>query len=1012
VESFSLSEVVLGEQKGWQLGVPELDVTLAANYLNEYGLLPQFIAPYIEGTAPKGVARDVRVAVLPPHQDKPWQVDVRADLVGIHSQAYGYIPALAGVDAKLHLMPHRGRVTLQNASFSAHLAPLYAQAWALEQASGAFSWSLWPDHALLKLEGLTANLVEGDSRVPVHSDLRIELPMHGSAVESSVSLLLAVDSAPLSTQKQLVPNLAGKSLQNWLNSALGQGQAQNARFALYTSLSAAKAHQAQALTTELALGFTDSSLSYMPKWPSIEGLNGELYMDLPNLDIQVRSGHTLGANLAGDGAQVRLRPSRTGAQLAVNAKLTGQSAQALGYFTQTPLQEVVNHAFDSWSAQGELQADFNLALDLGAKDPSPSIDLTARFTHNRLQLNDLQLDIKKLNGVVSYSTLHGLSANTLKGELLGGAFSARIASRFDAKKQMHIKLNAEGEASVAGFRAWQPLFLFEPLQGVIPYQAELNIDDGAHLSLSSNLKGTSINLPAPFTKVASDERNLDVQLDAGKPLALRIHYADQVAAHLQLNSAGIERGQVRIGDTQVPDLSADGLYISGHIDSKLNAKDWWQAWQRLMAKEAQEQEGAALAKANPLQGVGLQLSEVDVWGTRVPNLQVQVAQEEQGFAVKLDSTLAKGEVHLPEGKPLALNFDYIRIPNPEPEVKTEPEAKNEPATSVAEATSKPAAPVDTRTRAERIAQALAEDSLAGIAPKDLPAFTFKTQELSYYGKNYGSWDLTNTPTATGTEISINDSNINSLKIQGLLVWYEQEGQIRTQLKELKLNTKTVAKVQQGLGLSPVLEGKNTSATLNFSWLGSPAAFNAASLNGTVEALVRNGNLNTEGAEALKIFGILNFNSLTRRLRLDFSDLYQSGVAFDKLSMKARISDGVMTFTEPLVIDGPGGNFLSSGSTDLVAHSVDMKIVVTFPVASNLPLVVVLAGFAPPIAASIYVTEKLIGDELSRFTSASYNLTGSWEEPKMEINKLFDNKVKGKETRGVTDRVKGVFMLGD
>ena len=72
----------------------------------------------------------------------------------------------------------------------------------------------------------------------------------------------------------------------------GAGQAQDARFALYTSLSAAKAHQAQALTTELALGFTDSSLSYMPKWPGIEGLNGELYMDLPNLDIQVRSGRT------------------------------------------------------------------------------------------------------------------------------------------------------------------------------------------------------------------------------------------------------------------------------------------------------------------------------------------------------------------------------------------------------------------------------------------------------------------------------------------------------------------------------------------------------------------------------------------------------------------------------------------------------------------------------------------------------------------------------------------------
>ena len=94
------------------------------------------------------------------------------------------------------------------------------------------------------------------------------------------------------------------------------------------------------------------------------------------------------------------------------------------------------------------------------------------------------------------------------------------------------------------------------------------------------------DLPAPFAKAADGNAIWLCTLRRGTPLNLHLSYDEQVAAHLRLNGSGIERGQVRIGDTQVPELSAEGLYISGHIDSKLNAKDWWQAWQRVMARSA------------------------------------------------------------------------------------------------------------------------------------------------------------------------------------------------------------------------------------------------------------------------------------------------------------------------------------------------------------------------------------------------------------------------------------------
>lgn len=56
-----------------------------------------------------------------------------------------------------------------------------------------------------------------------------------------------------------------------------------------------------------------------------------------------------------------------------------------------------------------------------------------------------------------------------------------------------------------------------------------------------------------------------------------------------------------------------------------------------------------------------------------------------------------------------------------------------------------------------------------------------------------------------------------------------------------------------------------------AWDGTPLGINMASLTGTVRLKLESGTLQKleGGAGALKLFGILNMEALTRRLRLDF-----------------------------------------------------------------------------------------------------------------------------------------------
>jgi len=74
-------------------------------------------------------------------------------------------------------------------------------------------------------------------------------------------------------------------------------------------------------------------------------------------------------------------------------------------------------------------------------------------------------------------------------------------------------------------------------------------------------------------------------------------------------------------------------------------------------------------------------------------------------------------------------------------------------------------------------------------------------------------------------------------------------------------------------------------------------------------------------------------------------------------------------------------------------------------------VAILAGFAPPIAASIFVGEKLVGGEIEKFSSATYKLSGTWEEPELKLMKRFDNEIEGKKDKSFWLRMKDVFGLG-
>lgn len=188
-----------------------------------------------------------------------------------------------------------------------------------------------------------------------------------------------------------------------------------------------------------------------------------------------------------------------------------------------------------------------------------------------------------------------------------------------------------------------------------------------------------------------------------------------------------------------------------------------------------------------------------------------------------------------------------------------------------------------------------------------------------------------------------------------------------------------------------LSNKQTDIELELDWPGRPDEFELARLSGQASFRLDNGVIleRNNSAQVFRIFNLLNADTLWRRLKLDFSDLYKRGVAFDAISGKARLDDGLLTMDPELQVVGPSGAFKLSGSTNLTDEVLDMRLVVVLPLTQNLPLAALLMGAGAPIGGALFVLDKVLGDPLSKLTSATYNVTGTWDEPSVDLRRVFD-----------------------
>jgi uncharacterized protein YhdP len=268
-----------------------------------------------------------------------------------------------------------------------------------------------------------------------------------------------------------------------------------------------------------------------------------------------------------------------------------------------------------------------------------------------------------------------------------------------------------------------------------------------------------------------------------------------------------------------------------------------------------------------------------------------------------------------------------------------------------------------------------------VNPGQLPAAQFRCDDCRWQKLALGkvAFELQPQPEQNGvqlTELSL-DGPLLQARAHGQ--WLQHQSGNLSRL-EWQSSTPSLQRLWQALDKeSPFSE---TPARLEgqLRWLDVPWRPDLSSLNGRLSADTDAGVLREVNDRGAGLLSILSLESVLRRLRLDFRDVFEQGFYFDRIGASGELQNGVLQNGD-LALNGAAGNLRGSGLVDLVAERLDYRLEFTPNLTGNLP---VLAAFAVTPVTGLYVLalSKVLGPVVDVFTRIRYRIDGPLEQPKV------------------------------
>lgn len=800
-------------------------------------------------------------------------------------------------------------------------------------------FSIWPDADDWRIQ--TPRFVfEGEDYA---GELRASILLQADGSRPVLDASALVTGAGVGAAKLFWPiRTMPENARNWLDRALVEGRVIEGRVVVRGDLDNWPfVDNSGRFEASARLG--GLTLDYLPDWPAGQKL--DVLARFINNGMHATASGGTALDLRIDAAEATI-PSFRDPVLALSVNGAGTGGALLEFLRASPVGRTHEDSLRGLRIGGTGKVAVRLDAPLKRND-SLKLDGSVDLVNADLEESSWDLRFAAASGRVKFGT-NSVAADELAVALDGRPLKLGVHIGTAVSDPVHA-LEARLSGTLPVTAVFDRVADIRDVLGRFPGEAHWDIALGVgsslgdspainSLRLQSDLRGIAIELPAPLAKTADAilPFTLDLRIPpGGSPFSARlgeiVHARGQLPGADTAWSAVLDFGGIE-STTPPP---ANGVLVAGRTEV-LDAG----AWIALL--------GGHDGVGGVFRGLGLDIGALRIGDRSFSNVRVDIATGAEETTVLLDGESLAGELRLPIRDELmrrGITAQFERVHWPEV-----------PPGSVG--------------------------ALPDIVPGSIPPLHLWTRDLRFGTGSFGEARFESSPDAGGMRIDLLETKSPHMDMRAAGSWTGNAADNRSHMR-IDMTAQSLGRMLDALGYAGIIDGGATIAHIDANWKGGPAAFALAELDGTLEISVDKGRiLDVDPGAGGRLFGLLSLREIPRRLSLDFSDLFKSGMSFNSIDGTFQLRDG-NAYTDKLQVNSPAAEIAISGRTGLRDRDYDQQMVVTPRAGATLPVVGALAG-GPVGAAAGLVVQGLVGRQLNQAARSRYQVTGGWDKPVISL----------------------------
>lgn len=928
----------------WQLNVRQLDVGLLLP-LRELVSLPDGVENALQALSPDGKAQDIRVA-----KTDGEAVRYSAALNDICFGHWGYLPEVHKLDMTLAGEGRNGKVVLSMTDDSLPYGDFFQAPLNIEQGEVVGFWELNEERVTIWSDRVAVR----SPHLDMLGEFRLDIPFDGGS-----SWLAFYAEASLNNAGETwryLPTLAlGETLTDYLSAAIRGGQADHAKLVWYGDFATFPYPEHQGIF-QAYVPLKNAQFSFDTQWPTLTELdldllfqNDALYLDASNVGLMGARGYSLKGEISSF--------SDDNSVLLIDAKIASSGADLREYMLATPLVDSVGAALTHVQVDGKVEGNISLNIPLNGDDVL--VKGRASLNNSQVSIVSPEMTFDNVSGEIVFDN-DVVWADKLTASLLEQPVAIGFRGETESDSYL-VNIDIDGRWDADRLKK----ALSQPDLSIIEGQSDWDLNVGIALrdvgftydiNLDADLTAMQVNLPAPFDKPLSTtgwgslKASGDAQSLVGQVVLPNLKYQANVDISHDIPVVTKSRIVLGEGELSLQPLSGNGVSINV---PELDIPAWKDVIARLEAAHQDPKASFPVVLPAPSR-LNVKADRIKAGELVFNHFSMAARKKSDGYHVLVGSEELAGDAWWDEDDFLTATIEHLFL-----NVDLDKDSQ------------------ERETPAQQHASNRTASDFDRAMMRYIPSTDLTIKELWVQGYRLGSVNtqlLKRGDTITMPKFIL-DSGGTQIRASG--DWsITRQGFNHSDLT-FDVTANNSSDLMGRFAVTGGIQDATMKSSGQISFDGAPWAVDVASMDGTLTTKIENGYISGVGG-AGRLLGLFSLDSILRKMQLDFTGVFEDGLAFDEISGSASITNGVIV-TDNIQMKALAGDMFIRGIANLAKNQVNADVRFVPDLTSGIPVFTAFA-VTPQTALYVLAVTTVLSPVVDAFTQVRYQVSGAIDDP--------------------------------